>query len=113
MKKDPYIFIDHILESIQAIIRYTKGIDEENFKGSQEKQDAVIRRLEIIGEAVKHLPEDIKAAHPDIPWREIAGTRDILIHNYFGVDLDLTWQIVINDLKGLEKKMIKLKNTKL
>jgi uncharacterized protein with HEPN domain len=90
MNKDPLVFIEHVLESIDAIKEYTKGLSKEDFSSSKEKQDAVLRRIEIIGEAVKNLPADVKDEYPKIPWKQIAGMRDIVAHNYFGVDLDLT-----------------------
>jgi uncharacterized protein with HEPN domain len=102
MKKDPKIFIEHILESIEAIQEYLKGF-------SKEKQDAVIRRMEIIGEAVKNISDEIKGKYLDIPWRRIAGMRDILIHEYFGVDLELTWEVVRKEMVNLKKEMLKIK----
>ena len=87
MKKDPLIFLEHILESIKDIEEYVRGTTREEFMNSKKTQDAVIRRIEIIGEAAKNVPEDIKKHHPDIPWKRMSGMRDILIHGYFGVDL--------------------------
>jgi uncharacterized protein with HEPN domain len=90
MRKDPLIFIEHILESIEDIEEYTQGSTREDFMNSKKTQDAVIRRIEIIGEAAKNLPEEVKKSHSEIPWKRMSGMRDILIHGYFGVDLGLT-----------------------
>ena len=109
MNKDPKVFIEHILESITAIKEYTAGLSKEDFNSKKEKQDAVLRRVEIIGEAVKNLPEEIKEEHPDIPWKQIAGMRDIVVHNYFGVDIDLTWNIATKDIHELESKILLMK----
>lgn len=109
MKKDPRIFIEHILECIERIEEYTRGVTKEEFLSSGQLQDAVIRRIEVIGEAIKNIPDDIKQRYPDIPWREIAGMRDILIHEYFGVDLELIWKVAKEDVFELKKKMLKVK----
>lgn len=87
MKKDPKIFLEHILQSIEAIEDYVKDLTKDDFLNSPIVQDAVIRRIEIIGEASKNLPEDFKNEHPEVLWKDIAGMRDILIHKYFGIDL--------------------------
>ena len=105
MKKDPKVFIGHILESVHLIEKYVDQMSKEDFLKSVNIQDAVIRRLEIIGEAVKNLPLEFRDEYPDIPWRQIAGMRDVLIHAYFGVDLDLTWKVVKSDLPELERKV--------
>ena len=108
MKKDPKIFIEHILESIGEIEKYTKNISKKRFFDSVMIQDAVVRRLEIIGEAVKNLPTSFKNRYPKIPWKKIAGTRDILIHEYFGVNVDLVWKIVNKNIPQLKKQISKL-----
>ncbi len=100
MKKEPLVFVKHIQESMEKIGKSTKELSREDFLNSEEAQDATIRRLEIIGEAAKNIPEDFRKKHPEIPWREIIRTRDKLIHGYFGVDLNLTYDIVKNDLPG-------------
>lgn len=102
MSRGVDILLGEILAAIDLLRHYTEGLDSDEFAGNVEKQDSVIRRLEIIGEAVKGIPDDLRAAHPDIPWRDIAGARDVLIHEYFRVDLELVWHMVHKDLPLLE-----------
>lgn len=109
MRKDPKIFLLHILESIEKIEEFTKGITKKEFFKSIKTQDAVIRRLEIIGEATKNLPKEFTQKHPEVPWGELARMRDKLIHGYFGVDLNLTFKIIKEDLPDLKKKILKVK----
>ena len=96
--------IRDIRESIDRIISYTDNIDYENFKIDYKTQDAVVRNIEIMGEAVKLLSEKIKKDNTDIPWKSIAGTRDKLIHDYFGVNIDIVWNIVKDDIPSLLSK---------
>jgi hypothetical protein len=86
-ERDNLPYLRHILDAIDRIESYVSGIDDGVFLGNAEKQDAVIRQLQIIGEAAKRLSAELRAAYPDIPWREVAGMRDKLVHDYFGVDL--------------------------
>ena len=109
MKKNIHIFLDHILESMKLIKEYIKGKNKTDFLKSRELQDSVIRRIEIIGEAIKNIPNKFKDNYKQIPWREITGMRDILIHQYFGVDLNLTWQVVDKDLPKLKKQILEIK----
>jgi len=106
LSKNPKIFIEHILECISIIEDYTEKISQDDFVISLQVQDAVIRRIEIIGEAVKNLPDSLRNSYPHIPWRSLTGMRDILIHQYFGVDLKLTWQTVKQDLPLLKKELL-------
>ncbi|MEW6227762.1 MAG: DUF86 domain-containing protein [Bacillota bacterium] len=103
--KDPRVFVEQILESIERINGYIAQRSVEDFMAPGELQDAVIRRLEIIGEAATKLPEAFKAQHPEVPWSQISGMRNKLIHEYFGVDLGLTWRTVQKDLPELERQL--------
>ncbi len=103
--KDVKMFLLHILECIEAIEEYTQDMNREAFMEDRKTQDAVLRKLEIIGEAVKNIPHEFREKYPEIPWKQIAGTRDVLIHEYFGVDLELVWEIVERDLPELKEKI--------
>jgi len=100
-KRDFRLYIDDIAESIVRIQEYTRSVTHEDFLAKNMVHDAVFRRLEIIGEAAKHVPSDFRARYPAVPWKEVAGMRDKLIHDYFGVDLELTWKVMQNDLPPL------------
>lgn len=108
MEKDPKIFLGHILESIELIEEYTAGISKAEFSKSGQRVDAVTRRIEIIGEATKNLPADFRATAIHIPWRQMTGMRDNLVHEYFGIDYDEVWKTVKEDLPELKKEIKKL-----
>ena len=100
--KDDQVYLSHILDAITRIESYTLKGKEYFFRESM-VQDAVIRNLEVIGEAVKSLSADLRARHPDIPWTRIVGMRDVLIHQYFGVRLQTVWNAVENRLPELKQ----------
>ncbi len=105
--------IRDINESIERIISYTRNIGYNDFANDYKTQDAVIRNIEIMGEAAKSLSENIKTDNTDIPWKSIAGTRDKLIHDYFGVNIDIVWNIVKEEIPSLLPKIkIILQNMK-
>lgn len=111
MEKDSQVFIIHILDAVATIEKYTEGFDREKFLDKENRlvQDGVIRELEVIGEAVRNLPEEIKKKNPDLAWREIGDMRNKLIHEYFGVNLGVVWQTVVRDLPILKEAMDTLK----
>ena len=95
------LYIRDIKESIEAILSYTKGIGFDDFKQDRMRYSAVIREFEIIGKAVGNLNDDVKEQHPDVNWQDIKDFRNLLIHEYFGVDLDIVWGVVQDDLSLL------------
>ena len=103
--RDYKLYLDDILEATKRIEKYTKGFTLEKLKKDNLTIDGVVRNLEIIGEAVKNIPADIKDKYPDIEWKKIAGLRDILAHEYFGIDLEILWDIIENKLPDLKKEI--------
>ena len=109
MKRDLGLFIDDILESIEKIEQYTASIGEDKFYSDSEKQDAILRRMEIIGEAPKNIPKEFRGMYPDVPWQKMAGLRDIVNHHYFGVTLGLIWRFATSDLLYVKEDILKIK----
>lgn len=107
MSKDPRVYLAHIMECIQKIERFTEG-GKGRFLQDELIQDAVLRNFEIIGEAAKRLDDVYRDNHPEIPWRAIAGLRDVLIHQYEEVDITKVWAIVEKDLPGLKQSIADL-----
>jgi|SRR3989344_8021029 len=107
MEKDNKIFLKYILDSIEKIEEFSEDIEKTQFMNSIKTQDAIIRRIEIIGEATKNLSEEFREKHNYIPWKEITKMRDKLIHNYFGIDLEITWNTIKEDIPNLKKEIKK------
>jgi uncharacterized protein with HEPN domain len=98
-KREVKLLLEDMLESLKKIRRYTNEISFEEFCSDDKTIDAVIRNFEIIGEAANRIPEEIKLDNPEIPWRSLVGLRNRIIHEYFGVDLEIIWDIIENDIE--------------
>jgi len=109
-KRDPELFIQDMLKAIEKIERYTESIENlEEFEKKDIVVDAVLRNLEIIGEAAKNIPEEIRKKYPEIPWNRVVGLRNVVIHGYFVVDLEIIWVIIreqLPELKDVLRKMM-------
>jgi len=104
LKEDAF-YLKHILSAIERIELYLENKEKSNFNSDLLLQDGIIRQIEIIGEAAKHVSEGMRKKHPDVPWKDVAGMRDKLIHAYFGVDLAAVWNTVEKDLPPLKKNI--------
>jgi len=109
MIKNDLAFVEHVLDSINAIEEFSKDIDKEELISNRLKHDAIVREIEIIGEAVKNISENLKEKYKEIEWKAIIGTRDKMIHHYFGVDWKIVWKIVKKDLPVLKRQMGRVK----
>ncbi len=108
MKRDYKIFIQDVLSAIDSINLFIEGMSFELFRDDDKTTSAVIRKFEIIGEAIKHIPNDIREQYPEIPWKDIVGMRDRLIHGYFGIDYKIVWDTINVDLKILKTNLSKV-----
>ena len=108
MKRDDSFYLKHILNAILKIEKYTKEISQADFKRSDLIQDGVVRQIEIIGEATKHLSAEFRSKNAAIPWKDITGMRDKLIHGYFGVDIGAVWKTVQDDMPPFKAEIEKL-----
>ena len=110
MPRDSRVYMEDILEATRKIMTYTSRLSKSVFLEDEKTIDAVVRNLEIIGEAVKKLPEDLRSQHSTVEWKKIAGLRDILIHEYFGLDAEIVWDIVQNKLPALNREVQSMLN---
>lgn len=102
MSRDPLLYLQEIIDAIAYIRSFTEGMSQDAFLADRKTQHACIRDLEVLGEAAKYLPDSLKQREGSVEWRKIAGLRDVLIHQYFGVDLDIVWDVISNKLDGLD-----------
>ena len=105
MPRDYKVYLEDILQAIGKIREYTFGLSLGAFAADAKTFDAVVRNLEVIGEAARTVPEATRSQHPEVDWKKIAGLRNILIHQYFGVDAELIWDIIQNKLRPLEEQI--------
>jgi len=112
MKKEDTVYLKHILDAISRIEEYIRKVGYKDFVKNHLIQDGVIRQIEIIGEATKRLSNEIREKYSDIPWKDIAGMRDKLIHGYFGIDIDAVWDTVKKDAPVLKKKLMDITKEK-
>jgi len=103
--RDDRVYLEHIVEAAGKAARYLREIGEAGFRNDTLVQDGVIRQIEIMGEAAKRVSPEFRSAHPDIPWQDMAGMRDKLIHDYFGVDITQVWLTATEDLPPLVKRI--------
>ena len=109
MTKDNFLYIDHLLDSIEKIEKYVENLTIHDFVENELVQDTVIRNFEIIGEATKRLSKDFRSENTEIPWKKIAGMRDILIHDYLGIDIYSVWNAIEQNLPDLKRQLIQIK----
>lgn len=105
MYRDYRHFLADMAESSAAVVEFVTGLTFEQFAADKKTVSAVIRQLEILGEAAKNIPADFKSRHPEIDWKRIAGLRDVLIHGYFGIDLEIIWSIIQDKLPTLQAQL--------
>ncbi len=109
--RDGFVYLEHIRGAIERIDSYLEGVTEEKFSETPLLQDGVIHQLQIIGEASKRLPVDLQEKMPGVPWRDMAGMRDKLVHDYFGVDLEAVWDTVTKDLNLLTSELSRFESS--
>lgn len=109
-KRDEGVFLEDILDCIIKLEEYVEDVTEDVFEANSEKQDAVIRRIEIIGEAAKNISERTRVKYNTVPWKEMAGMRDIVVHQYFGISTELIWRVATLEIPELKDKIIDVLN---
>lgn len=108
MKKDFNVYLKDILDSINDVLNFIGDMSFDEFEKDRKTFNAVVRSLEIIGEAAKHIPENLRVQYPAVPWKKMSGMRDKLIHEYFGIDAELVWEVAVSDLPKIKPHIEKI-----
>jgi uncharacterized protein with HEPN domain len=108
MKRDDTVYLHHILDAISLIEEYTKGMSENEFLANSMAHDAVVRQIEIIGEAARNISDEFREKHSKLPWGKMTGIRNKIIHEYFNINYSIVWDTVREDLPGLQKSIKKI-----
>ena len=108
MSRDYRLYLDDTRESCEKVLRYVRGLTFDQFMHDEKTFDAVVRNLEVIGEATKHIPLDVRSRYPEVEWPKIAGLRDVVVHEYFGLDEDILWDVVQNHVPVLLNHVLRI-----
>lgn len=108
MSREYRLFLEDMRTACEKIARFSEGLTLAEFLADAKTHDAVMRNLEIIGEAAKHIPEEVRKRHPSVPWRKISGFRDIAAHEYFGIDTDVVWNLILHEVPALLEELKRL-----
>ena len=107
-RRDFLLFLEDIMACIEKLEKFTQGLTFDQFSKNEMAVDAVIRNFEVIGEAVKKIPKELKQKYPDVEWNEASGFRDVLIHDYFGIDLEAVWDTLKKNVPAFKEKLTKV-----
>jgi len=108
MSRDYRLYLDDMREACEKVLRYTEDISLDQFVQDEKTFDAVVRNLEIIGEAAKHIPTEVRGRYPEVEWPKIAGLRDVVVHEYFGLDEDILWDVIQNRVSVLLDQVLRI-----
>ena len=108
MSREYRLFLEDMRTACEKIVRFSQGLTSAEFLADAKTHDAVMRNLEIIGEAAKHIPEEVRKRNPSVPWRKISGFRDVAAHEYFGIDVDVVWNLIIHEVPILLEELKRL-----